>query len=157
MAPTFPTVAWEQAQMTFLPAGVPPPEDASQPAVLVFALSAHRFVVAHIAGRGWCIPGGRLEPGETPEQAAHREAQEEAGVTLGPLRLLGHFLRTEPNGDRIAVPAYVADVMQFAGLPPVTESQGVCMMTLEDLRDRYYRWNPLLQAVFTYALHLTRR
>jgi 8-oxo-dGTP pyrophosphatase MutT (NUDIX family) len=29
--------------------------------------------------RQWCIPGGKLEDGETPEQAAEREATEECG------------------------------------------------------------------------------
>ncbi len=27
----------------------------------------------------WCLPGGHAEPGETPEQAAQREANEEVG------------------------------------------------------------------------------
>lgn len=34
----------------------------------------------------WSTPGGHLEPGETPEQCAVREAREETGVEVGDLR-----------------------------------------------------------------------
>lgn len=36
-------------------------------------------------GAGWCGPGGHIEAGETPEQAARREAWEEFGIRLGAL------------------------------------------------------------------------
>src|SRR5258706_10659064 len=35
------------------------------------------------------LPGGVIEPGETPEQAAFREAHEEVGLAIGQVRTLG--------------------------------------------------------------------
>lgn len=39
----------------------------------------------------WALPGGRLDPGETPEQSALRELEEEVGLALGPDAILGRL------------------------------------------------------------------
>jgi len=44
-------------------------------------LTARRTVPASLAGR-FEFPGGKVDPGETPEEALHREIREELGVEL---------------------------------------------------------------------------
>ena len=39
----------------------------------------------------WALPGGRVDPGETAEQTALRELDEELGVLLGPGAVLGRL------------------------------------------------------------------
>ena len=45
----------------------------------------------------WAVPGGHVEPGEKPEQAAVREIREELGVTITKLYSLSSISVTEIN------------------------------------------------------------
>lgn len=54
-------------------------------------------------------PGGRLEPGETPEQAAIREVQEEVGVTPTSVRARGELRFAFTNGYQLHCHVFTAD------------------------------------------------
>lgn len=47
----------------------------------------------------WQFPGGEIEHGETPGQAAVREVQEETGLTVSDAKVLGE--RVHPNTGRM--------------------------------------------------------
>lgn len=53
-----------------------------------FCFYQNKVLLVHVKGKGFNIPGGHVEPGESPEQAFHREAYEE-GYVKGEVNYLG--------------------------------------------------------------------
>lgn len=69
------------------------------------------LVLALHTSRGWTIPGGHLEPGESAEDAMHREALEEAGITVADGILFAHE-EIEPHDGIAADPKYAVPAYQ---------------------------------------------
>jgi 8-oxo-dGTP diphosphatase len=148
------TAMWAGRQMRFVPDETP--IDAPRPCYVVVLISdgAGRYLLAHIRDRGYCAPSGRIEPGESPDSAALREAYEESGAVLRELRLLGHYL-LEPcsvaEPEPCSAPVFLARAERLEPLQPDSESQGVLWASLDEMPALYYDWSPLIETVFRYA------
>ena len=96
------------------------------------------LLLAHVTGqRQWDIPKGQAEPGETPVQAALREALEETGVALDAARLreLGHFAYTPAK-----------DLHLFAARRPSQEIDLASCRCTSLFCDRFGRTRPEVDA-----------
>lgn len=77
------------------------------PAVAAIIRDENNRVLLQFKGEkyGWSLPSGMIEPGETPSQTLVREVQEETGLIVAPVRLVGVFggavyRHTYENGDQ---------------------------------------------------------
>ncbi|MEO6626886.1 MAG: CoA pyrophosphatase [Burkholderiaceae bacterium] len=124
-------------------AGVPKPANWSKQAALI--LTRRALSLGRHAGQ-WALPGGRVDAGETPEQAALRELFEEIGLQLDSNDILGRlddyvthsgFVMTPVVVWAGAAPALLADPGEVASIHriPVSEFMRKDAPMLEVLRD----------------------
>jgi len=65
-------------------------------AVICYVQRSNEFLLllkasGKFGGGFWNAPGGKIQMGETPEEAARREVFEETGLSLGYLEKMGHL------------------------------------------------------------------
>lgn len=74
-------------------------------------------------GGGWSLPGGVMEPGERLDQCLVREVQEETGLEVEPVRLIGVYSDpavnhiTFPNGDQVHIVSATFECRVVGGRP----------------------------------------
>ncbi|TDY49503.1 8-oxo-dGTP diphosphatase [Alicyclobacillus sacchari] len=111
--------AWQPARdlhTDFERRSVQPPHS-----VIVFAFAFDSLVWVRHPLRGWELPGGKVEPGETAEEAVKREAWEEAGLTLEHIAWLAEYTIVLPTGVKAVKWVYTADVYDVAARPHDSE------------------------------------
>jgi 8-oxo-dGTP diphosphatase len=96
-------------------------------------LLAERPAGKHLAGT-WEFPGGKVQPGETPEGALIRELQEELGIDvdaacLAPFTFASHDYET----FHLLMPLYLC--RKWKGVPHAREGQVLAWRTLPQMRE----------------------
>ncbi|KAF7723239.1 Nudix (Nucleoside diphosphate linked moiety X)-type motif 1 [Apophysomyces ossiformis] len=128
--------------------------ERKKPYTLVLALDEpNRKILLGMKKRGFGANkfngfGGKLEPGETVEQAAHRELLEECTIYANGLEKVGINLFTFEN-DPLAMEVHVYKTTSFDGIPTETEEMRPQWFSYDDIPydqmwadDRY--WLPKL-------------
>jgi mutator protein MutT len=82
----------------------------------------------------WFLPGGLVEPGEGPEEAARRELAEEAGVEIdGELELVGCYLMYVYGHDMLQL-SYRGSVSENSSVVTSHEHDGAQWVKAQDMR-----------------------
>ncbi|HEX2147768.1 MAG TPA: 8-oxo-dGTP diphosphatase MutT [Pseudorhizobium sp.] len=81
----------------------------------------------------WEFPGGKVEPGETPEETLIRELEEELGITtkvpcLAPLTFASHSYES----FHLLMPLFIC--RRYEGIPSGREGQAIKWVRPRDLR-----------------------
>jgi len=159
-SPQFPIMRWGPESVLSFEATsqLPPPELTSIAGGFVFFND--KLILANIPGRGWEIIGGRIDVGERPEDTFRREAQNQIGVELEHVQMIG-VVRIEhkgPEPPNCPYPFPVGYGVQFIGIAKEmrsfggsNDSLGRSSITPEGFKEHYYDWNEYYDAIFRYA------
>jgi 8-oxo-dGTP diphosphatase len=124
---------------------------ARDPATLVFVVRDQRILLIRKKrglGAGKINgPGGRLEPGETPEQCAVREVREEVGATPLEVEKLGENRFQFVDGYSIHVHVFRAGALR--GTPVETDEADpfwtpLCAIPWDEMWEDDRHWLPLV-------------
>lgn len=120
-----------------------PPLEQTITAHCVPVTSDGKVVAVDVINRGIDMPGGHIDPGETAEDAMHRETHEETFVTVGEPILIDVWQLSSDN-ERIGLTEkpylllYAAKVVSIEEFTPNDEVSRRLILTPDEFVDQYF-------------------
>lgn len=107
-------------------------------AVAIRGADGRVLVVRKRGTSRFMLPGGKLEPGEPPEQTAVRELREEVGVELDPAHLvaLGDWTAPAANEPGLLVHGHVFTHPWVPGARPMAEIESLQWLHPDEMAGR---------------------
>lgn len=157
----FATEYWPEtdSRAEFFSATAPP--NLPITAVKIYVFQDDTLLLANIADRGWDLPGGHIDPGETAEQALARELEEETGATVGHLELIGYLkITNEQEDERNKKYPKESCILVYKGYNAThdanhryqLEASESKFVPISQLPQVHHNWNEAKAQVVTYAL-----
>jgi len=97
-------------------------------------LHAARVVLLKNEREEWELPGGKLEPGESPEGCVVREIHEELGLHVSPGPLLDSWVYHIAAGVDVLIVTYGCYSVPFASVTHSPEHKAVGLFTLQEIQ-----------------------
>lgn len=99
-------------------------------AAVIFSLDRSQILLTRRRDNGlWCLPGGKLDPGETVSECIVREVLEETGLEAQVVALIGVYSTPDivveyGDGNRIQFVALTFELKIVAGQPTLSDEVG---------------------------------
>jgi 8-oxo-dGTP pyrophosphatase MutT (NUDIX family) len=158
---TFTTEYWQETEskVEFIPTNEAPSLPIT--AVKIYAIEDGKLLLAKV-GRGWDVPGGHIEPGETPGIALVRELKEETGASAERYTLLGYLkiVNVKENERNKRYPklscslVYKAEGLTFDKDYDLSqfESTDQRLVPFGEVGDYHHNWTDMKKQILEYAV-----
>jgi len=94
---------------------------------VIFDETGQKVLLTRRADNGlWCLPGGKMESGESLEECCQREVWEETGLQVRPTRLIGIYSNRDQvvsygDGNRVQIVVLSFEAEVIGGEPGLSD------------------------------------